>query len=534
MCNNFENTPIIWWYFSLVVSFLLILFLQKIKNIMSKIMDRFKKLFNNLKISENKTTIYDLSNDCLKEVIKKLSINEIFKIERVDKRFQFCVKEVLKQQKVLSFGVKMFPKHWTNSSQLINFGTDIDCNQIKVILKKCQNIKCLQMKGILINKSLIEWISDNCKQLVCIHLFRPKSDSKTPRIEFKDIGSLLSDKIEVEINFGLNDMNRDSITALILNMPQIKDITFWDHMRCVSIQELIPYFGQNTRSLSITVNNDLTINDLNALKNNTNLVELNLYSCVHSQQKFDLICDNLTQLKSFNFYSNQFISISKLIKLNNLEYLELIIDEMDVELFAIDKNNLSNKCLKSLKVSSKSIMTSSLFEGLVQMCPNIEKLSINYWNIFCEHQNTYKKYLCYECFDKVFKCLSKLNRLKVLQIIPFSCETLKAIESNINEHTFKQLVELKLYNYCNEQKVNNKSKQIFLNFIQSLTQMCDRNTKQLFTLKINENYMNLIIDKKLINGIEYNVFFDCGKFQKNLGIKFEIPKNMRIIQYFDD
>ncbi len=84
MCNNFQIMRIIWWYSSLVVSFLLILFLQKIKNIMSKIMDRLKKLFNNLKISENKAIIYDFNNECLKEVIKKL---QIFTIERVNKRF---------------------------------------------------------------------------------------------------------------------------------------------------------------------------------------------------------------------------------------------------------------------------------------------------------------------------------------------------------------------------------------------------------------------------------------------------------------
>ncbi len=134
----------------------------------------------------------------------------------------------------------------------------------------------------------------------------------------------------------------------------------------------------------------------------------------------------------------------------------------------------------------------------------------------------------------MFKCLSKFNRLKALEIIPFSCATLEAIESNINEQTFKELVELKLYNYGNSQKINNKSKQIFINFIQSLTQMCDRNTTKLFTLEINENYVNLIIEKKLINGIEYNVFFDCEKFEKKFGIKSEIPKNMRIIRYFDD
>ncbi len=42
---------------------------------------------------------------------------------------------------------------------------------------------------------------------------------------------------------------------------------------------------------------------------------------------------------------------------------------------------------------------------------------------------------------------------------------------------------------------------------------------------------NLITEKKIINGFEYNVFFDCEKFETNFGKKFEIPKNMRIIGF---
>jgi hypothetical protein len=55
---------------------------------------------NSIKMSENKTTIYDLNDDCIQQIINKLSINEILKLEKVDKRFEFCVKQVLKQQKV--------------------------------------------------------------------------------------------------------------------------------------------------------------------------------------------------------------------------------------------------------------------------------------------------------------------------------------------------------------------------------------------------------------------------------------------------
>ncbi len=139
----------------------------------------------------------------------------------------------------------------------------------------------------------------------------------------------MSDKIEIEINLRLlKEMGENSIIALIQNVPQIKDIEFWnksvDHMLNPG---LILRSGLNIRSFSIHCNY-LTINDLNCLKTNTNLVELCFSTnCQHSQQIFDFICDNLTQLKSFCFgvYAVS-ISISKLIKLINLENFNLIID----------------------------------------------------------------------------------------------------------------------------------------------------------------------------------------------------------------
>ncbi len=57
---------------------------------------------------------------------------------------------------------------------------------MKAILEKCPNIKCLEMNGFVINESLIEWISNNCKQLVCIHFDCPKSNSFSPQIDFKE------------------------------------------------------------------------------------------------------------------------------------------------------------------------------------------------------------------------------------------------------------------------------------------------------------------------------------------------------------
>jgi hypothetical protein len=118
--------------------------------------------------------------------------------------FNSNFKEVLKQQKFIRFAGNglMFWKHSANNSKLCVSTVFINLNKFKTTLKKCPNIKCLQMRDIFINKSLIELISQNCEQLVCLHLDCPKSESKTPQIHFKEITKLLSDKIKVEINFG--------------------------------------------------------------------------------------------------------------------------------------------------------------------------------------------------------------------------------------------------------------------------------------------------------------------------------------------
>ncbi len=86
----------------------------------------------------------------------------------------------------------------------------------------------------------------------------------------------MSDKIKVEINFG-HDLSQHSIIALLQNMPQIKDITFYSYsLNRNSIRQLIPYFGHNIRSLSTSRCGALGIKDLIAIKSNTNLVELRL------------------------------------------------------------------------------------------------------------------------------------------------------------------------------------------------------------------------------------------------------------------
>ncbi len=104
----------------------------------------------------------------------------------------------------------------------------------------------------------------------------------------------MSDKIKVEINFG-HDLSQHSIIALLQNMPQIKDIPFYSYsLNRNSIREIIPYFGYNIRSLSISRCSALEIEDFIAIKSNTNLVQLRLDINSNCQQMFDFICDNFS------------------------------------------------------------------------------------------------------------------------------------------------------------------------------------------------------------------------------------------------
>jgi hypothetical protein len=487
------------------------------------------------KFRKKKSPINDLNIDCLKQIIKKLTIEQIFRIERVDKRFQYCVKEVLKQQKVIRFdenGV-MFCRHSANNLQTINRKIDINSDEFKAFLEKCPNIHCLQMSEIFINESLFKLISKYCKQLVCIHLFGPKSGSKSPQIAFKEIGKLLSDRIEIEINFSnatkdymqrINYMREDSIIALIQNMPQIKNIGFDSIFQ--SIRKSFPYFGLNLRSLTITDCHHLSFEDFNAIKNYSNLTELSL-SFGRYQNYFDFICDNFSQLKSFSiqFKFFGFISLTKLFQLNNLENLRLKGTADALNTYSFNKNNCFKKLLTIELMDI--LIAPNWFHSFVQISPNIEKLSINSSQVKCEHQ--IKRNDCFQCIQRVFKSISELNCLKVLQINDFNSNTFKAIISNTKEQTFERLEELKLKS--DSYSRHYKSKKTFIDLIYSLTQFCGRNTKQLFTLEINSIFMEFITQKQIINGVQFNVFFDCEKFEEKIGKRFEIPKNMRIIRY---
>jgi hypothetical protein len=172
-------------------------------------------------------------------------------------------------------------------------------------------------------------------------------------------------------------------------------------------------------------------------------------------------------------------------------------------------------------------MGSYSLQSLLQKLPNIEKLSLLNYHLFNKQNNESDE--CLNRCNKVFESLSKLNRLKVLQING-KCVVLKALQNSINEQTFKQLQQLNICYVWSRNSKLDQSKQLF-HLFQSLTQLCDTNNKQLFTFKIDQKLMQFITEKQTINGIEHNVLFDCEKFETNFGQKFEIPKNMRIIEH---
>jgi hypothetical protein len=304
-------------------------------------------------------------------------------------------------------------------------------------------------------------------------------------------------------------------------MPQVKDIVINYHFWKDSFPDLerILHF-EHIRSFSIK--KWLTTTHLNILKTNINLVELriNSYNDGYSQYLFDFICDNLTQLKSLSFNVVEMISVSKLVKLVNLEDLELRFYRIDR---FMNRSNCLNETLKSLSLFVRApIMIppyNPMYVQLVQMFPNVQKISFEFHSFNCDHLYCYSYRYPSQChsnasFINMFiDFLSKFNSLKVLEIIDLSCFRF----NNVFRFSNTPLVD----DYIN----------IIFHLIQKLAQLCHTNTKLLCNLWIDDFDFNLITEKKIINGFEYNVFFDCEKFETNFGKKFEIPKNMRIIGF---
>jgi hypothetical protein len=56
-------------------------------------------------------------------------------------------------------------------------------------------------------------------------------------------------------------------------------------------------------------------------------------------------------------------------------------------------------------------------------------------------------------------------------------------------------------------------------------------TQLLFTFRIDPKFMKFITEKKTNSDIEYDLYFDCEKFDEIYGKKFEIPRNMRIVRH---
>ena len=145
----------------------------------------FRKFcLNNDYQGRNKLRINDFDDQILIKILSMLSLREKLAVERVCKRWQKLLRQLLQQPVSLKMGehsikCKCKCTHYPSCEFDPHKQFERDqCGYIvyptKIflrIIKLCTNIRCLNLSHIQFNDDIIEAIIDNCHQLECLHLY---------------------------------------------------------------------------------------------------------------------------------------------------------------------------------------------------------------------------------------------------------------------------------------------------------------------------------------------------------------------------
>jgi hypothetical protein len=480
------------------------------------------------KVYKSNKTICDLNDDCLIEIIKKLSLKEKFRF-RQNRKLRDLVESCLKVEKGLKIGRNTndcsHVRHSTlyfeiNGQNELFELNDENKKNLKIIFKMCQNIKCIELSSE-IDVKLIKWIKKQCKQLECLQTNGSTINRRLTSRQWILIGDILSDKL---IHLSMNSIpNPEKLTEfglvyLLQKLTLLEELSF--DVNDLSLEKISPYFGPNIKTLKLKkcYKYKLNQNIMNILKENTKKL-INFEVEGYDIETLDLICRNFPQLRrlSIFFFSSwqQMDSLPQLSYLSKLEHLKVEFYQNRGTINYLALNSFPK--LQSINLTGISF-TPSLFEDFDKYFANIEKLILHNCSLHCGHNNdSHDKHDCNECKEKVWKFLSKLENLKLLSVnlLPrkdtgFS----KSYLWQFNETSFKQIEELDFewlpYDY----------ETFFENLLNPLIAFAQTNTKRFFKLKVKSDFFDYVSKKRQINGVKYNVLLS------------NIPRNLKIINCY--
>ncbi len=416
-----------------------------------------------------------MNDDVLKLILEYLSVKEKIRLERCSKQFMSCIKELLLLQNGLRISHENsenfchHKKHSTYNANICDaifvrhssrgccryrtFDIFSSKENLENILRKCPNIRSLELIECEINYEIIEWLSDKCRKLGCFKLYL---DKELEEEVWERIGNKIGDKL-FHFYIQAHNIETKGLVNLMKNLSIVEELAISSYRSSFCGLPLKSLLQLRKLSLFYCYIDAESIGILSQLKNLTHLYVNNFYDENIANQLLDSICTNLTKLESLSIDDIQYSSLSPLNKLENLEALEISLSE------SFDDKTAQFKNLKSLTLK-RTLLTLKILDYIANNFKRLEKLTFNDvdYDCKCAHISLGKCLKCQESCEKYLSQLS-ISHLKIedslrknrilLYFIP-SSKKLKTIEViRVSENNNEVLLDLS--KYLANQKKNN-------------------------------------------------------------------------------
>jgi hypothetical protein len=382
-----------------------------------------------------------MNEDVMTKMLSYLSVEELLRLERVSQQFKYCVNEVLKRQKGLSIGKRFndilcvnknhstFGGNVTNAFVTKEVNSKENQNNLKSILKKCINIKCLYLNKSLDFKT-IEIIVKSCERLECLFFDEIFVLSKS-RLE--RIGPLFSKStiFHLEIHHSNGNQRIDEKNASIVrNMPFLTKLQLFQWTSIRNTIECVR--SKNIHHLDVMIWKQIS----------------------DAQQQEDI--DSVVSLINRNEQIFHRLSISTLsltdqainnIDPNKLDLIDLSINCRNLSFGSVVNLVKSQKMLQNLRLSNCNFVTYERIENLdftskvrglslsscrftpkqflhfIQLFRILDTFNFYFSSFCCECIPIADENICNTCKDCGFNALSRVSTIKRLTFMNLKSET---------------------------------------------------------------------------------------------------------------
>lgn len=434
-----------------------------------------------------------LDNYFLENLFSFLNVKQKLSIERVCKRWQSIIREMLLKQTGLGT-TWTADQDWncldSNRDHSVN-GGDIreaivmsngwfydlthqkSIQNLEYISIKCPNIKSFHVSHCIIDSNCFQKLMDFFPDIECIHLksnilksMVDEKDFKASGLEWHKIGKVLGQHIyhlSLDPHYE-HRMNENDAKQLIQHFKIVKEFRVGTHFDREVEGKFVSYLTNNCK-LFYSIGREFPMSALNSLKFNQSesLTHLTYFSNV--LKTFEAVTEigktfaNLVRLK-INLSYNEFILTkpSPFSKLTNLQELSLDLNSfsdnhVDDGLIWCIKDDLPT--VKVLEISRASISVRA-FNSIQYCLPSLNRLIFKCVEIKCncesgEILDRSERYRCSNCRKKCWKSISQLKNLKALELSTafFRSGKLKPFHNELCEvlPEFKNLRNLTIFRY---------------------------------------------------------------------------------------